>query len=214
LTSELELANGAIDQQVISGAKQGDSDCFESLYRHHKRYVYSLCLRITRNQADAEDLTQEVFLQVFRKVATFRGDSAFLTWLHCVALNVVLKHLRKKKRVPVVLEPLESDNTTTTPKWQVAAADYTFALFVDRILLERCISQLPPGYRRTFLLHHVEGYEHEEIATMMRCSVGNSKSQLHKARLKMRAHFKPARMNPVHPQTVQRRVNHQNLLAA
>ncbi len=152
--------------------------------------MYTLCLRITRNTAEAEDLTQEVFLQLFRKVATFRGDSAFSTWLHRVALNVVLMHLRKKT-LPIAPEPLESQ-TPDAPKRELGAPDSILAASIDRIALERSVEQLPPGYRRIFLLHDVEGYEHKEIAEMMRCSVGNSKSQLHKARLKLRTHFESA----------------------
>ena len=175
------------EQEAIQGAKQGDSKSFEFLYNQHRRYVYTLCLRITRNTAEAEDLTQEVFLQLFRKVATFRGDSAFSTWLHRVALNVVLMHLRKKS-LPIAPEPLESQ-APDAPKRGLGAPDNTLAVSIDRIVLERSVNRLPPGYRMIFLLHDVEGYEHKEIAEMMRCSVGNSKSQLHKARLKLRSHL-------------------------
>jgi RNA polymerase sigma-70 factor (ECF subfamily) len=181
--------SGGSEFEIICGAKEGDASCFEFLYRHHQRYVYALCLRITRNRTDAEDLTQDVFLQVFRKVATFRGESSFSTWLHRVALNVVLKHLQRKK-LPMVPDILDAE-TGNSSEWQFAAPDKSLLFLVDRVLLERCISQLPPGYRMTFMLHDIEGYEHEEIANMMRCSVGNSKSQLHKARLKLRAHLQP-----------------------
>ncbi len=188
MTPELKmLANGLSEQDVIHGAKQGDPDCFESLYNQHKRHVYALCFRITRNTAEAEDLTQEVFLQLFRKVATFRGDSAFSTWLHRVAVNVALMHLRRKS-LPQAPEPLESE-TPDGAKKEIGATDETLAVTVDRILLQRSVNRLPPGYRVVFLLHDVEGYEHKEIAQMMRCSVGNSKSQLHKARLKLRSHL-------------------------
>jgi len=188
LTPEMKTAaSGILEQEAIHGAKQGDPKCFEFLYNLHKRYVYTLCLRITRNTAEAEDLTQEVFLQLFRKVATFRGDSAFSTWLHRVALNVVLMHLRKKT-LPIAPEPLESQ-PADAPKREIGAPDSNLAVSVDRIVLERSVNRLPPGYRIIFLLHDVEGYEHKEIARMMSCSVGNSKSQLHKARLKLRTHL-------------------------
>jgi len=188
MTPEVKLlANGISEQEVIHGAKQGDPDCFESLYNLHKRHVYALCFRITRNTAEAEDLTQEVFLQLFRKVATFRGDSAFSTWLHRVAVNVALMHLRRKS-LPVAPEPLESQAADGARK-EIGATDETLAVAIDRIVLERSVNRLPPGYRVVFLLHDVEGYEHKEIARMMRCSVGNSKSQLHKARLKLRSHL-------------------------
>jgi RNA polymerase sigma-70 factor (ECF subfamily) len=149
--------------------------------------VYTLCLRITKNSAEAEDLTQEVFLQLFRKVATFRGDSAFSTWLHRVAVNVALMNLRKKS-LPMASEPHGSESGEGA-RTEIGATDYSLAASIDRILLERSAERLPPGYRVIFLLHDVEGYEHKEIARMMRCSVGNSKSQLHKARRKLRSHL-------------------------
>jgi len=179
------------EEHAISGAQKGDPRCFESLYNRHKRHIYSLCLRMSRNTAEAEDLTQEVFLQLFRKVATFRGDSTFSTWLHRVAVNVVLMHMRKKT-LPLIAEPLESQSPDH-PKNEIGKTDETLAVSIDRILLERSVKSLPPGYRVVFILHDVQGYEHKEIARMMRCSVGNSKSQLHKARLKLRSHLESGR---------------------
>lgn len=179
--------NDLSEQQAILGAKRGDPDCFECLYHRHKRHVYTLCLGITRNSAEAEDLTQEVFLQLFRKVATFRGDSAFSTWLHRVAVNVALMHLRKKNLL-LAGEQLESRSGEGT-QTEIGATDHALADSLDRIVLERSVRRLPPGYRVIFLLHDVEGYEHREIARIMRCSVGNSKSQLSKARLKLRSHL-------------------------
>jgi len=155
------------------------------LYGLHKRRVYSLCLRMTGNTAEAEDLTQEAFMQLFRKIATFRGESAFSTWLHRLTVNIVLMHLRKKGLPEVsleeTLEPQEDG-----PKKDVGARDNVLAGCIDRVNLQRSIESLPPGYRLVFVLHDVEGYEHNEIAGMMGCSVGNSKSQLHKARMKLR----------------------------
>jgi len=188
------LSNGISEQEVIHGAKQGDPECFEFLYNLHRRHVYALCFRITRNTAEAEDLTQEVFLQLFRKVGTFRGDSAFSTWLHRVAVNVALMHLRRKT-LPITSEPLDSQ-TADGVKKEIGANDETLAVAIDRIVLERSVKRLPPGYRVVFMLHDVEGYEHKEIAKMMRCSVGNSKSQLHKARLKLRSHLQMERRMP------------------
>jgi len=171
------------EHEAISGAKLGDASCFEALYKLHKRYVYTLCLRMTGNAAEAEDLTQEVFLQLFRKIGTFRGESAFSTWLHRVAVNVVLMRLRKPAVVP---EPLES-RPDDGPNREMGARDRILDFSIDRIALERCVACLPPGYRSIFILHDVEGYEHQEIAKMLRCSIGNSKSQLHKARMKLRS---------------------------
>jgi RNA polymerase sigma-70 factor (ECF subfamily) len=147
---------------------------------------------MTANTADAEDLTQEAFLQLFRKIGTFRGESAFSTWLHRMAVNVVLMRLRKKG-LPVV--PLEETIETEeeTPKKELGAEDAVLAGSVDRLELQRAVESLPPGYRTIFVLHDVEGYEHNEIAGLVGCSIGNSKSQLHKARMKLRDLLKTSR---------------------
>jgi RNA polymerase sigma-70 factor (ECF subfamily) len=172
---------------TIERAKQGDADAFQALYDRHKRRVYSLCLRMTGNTAEAEDLTQEAFLQLYRKIATFRGESAFTTWLHRLSVNVVLMHLRKKG-LPVVSleETTQSTNEEDTQKKDFGADDISLAGSIDRLQLQRAVDSLPPGYRTIFVLHDVEGYEHNEIAGIVGCSVGNSKSQLHKARMKLR----------------------------
>ena len=173
------------EAEAIERAKQGDAEAFEVLYNLHKRRVYSLCLRMTANAAEAEDLTQEAFMQLFRKIATFRGESAFSTWLHRMAVNVVLMQLRKKGLVVV---PLEDDIETEeeTPKKDFGAQDLALEGSIDRLRLRSAIGKLPPGYRSIFVLHDVEGYEHNEIAEIVGCSIGNSKSQLHKARMKLR----------------------------
>jgi RNA polymerase sigma-70 factor (ECF subfamily) len=178
-------SNGLTEAEAIERAKQGDAQAFEVLYGLHKRRVYSLCLRMTANTAEAEDLTQEAFLQLFRKIGTFRGESAFSTWLHRMSVNVVLMHLRKKS-LPVI--PLEDTIETEeeSPKKEPGASDPVLAASVDRLQLARAVDALPPGYRSIFVLHDVQGYEHNEIADMVGCSIGNSKSQLHKARLKLR----------------------------
>ncbi|MGD0183503.1 MAG: sigma-70 family RNA polymerase sigma factor [Terriglobales bacterium] len=180
------------EAEAIERAKQGDAEAFEALYNLHKRRVYSLCLRMTANTAAAEDLTQEAFLQLFRKIGTFRGESAFSTWLHRMAVNVVLMQLRKKG-LPVV--PLEENIETEeeAPRKEPGADDPRLAGSIDRMQLQRSIASLPPGYRMIFLLHDVEGYEHNEIAEMVGCSIGNSKSQLHKARMKLREILKTSR---------------------
>ncbi len=173
------------ESQAIERAKQGDAEAFQVLYDLHKRRVYSLCLRMTSNTAQAEDLTQEAFLQLFRKIGTFRGESAFSTWLHRMAVNVVLMQLRKKHLPSVSLEET-MEGEDETPRKELGAPDRKLAGSVDRLHLQRAVDELPPGYRKIFLLHDVEGYEHNEIAEMVNCSIGNSKSQLHKARLKLR----------------------------
>jgi RNA polymerase sigma-70 factor (ECF subfamily) len=180
------LAGGLSEQEAIDRAKQGDAESFEALYDLHKRRVYSLCLRMTGNIAEAQDLTQEAFLQLFRKIATFRGESAFSTWLHRLSVNVVLMHLRKKGLAEVSLDDTLDPQQEDGPRKDVGVRDHILAGSVDRVNLQRSIESLPPGYRVVFVLHDVEGYEHSEIAGMMGCSVGNSKSQLHKARMKLR----------------------------
>ncbi len=177
---------GLSEAEAIERAKRGDAECFEVLYTLHKRRVYSLCLRMTGNTAEAEDLTQEAFLQLYRKIATFRGESAFSTWLHRLAVNVVLMHLRKKGLPAVSLEETLEPQQEDGPRKEFGTRDPVLAGSIDRVNLERAIESLPPGYRVVFVLHDVEGYEHNEIAEMMGCSIGNSKSQLHKARMKLR----------------------------
>lgn len=171
---------------LIERAKQGDAQAFQHLYDKHKRRVYSLCLRMTSNTAEAEDLTQEAFLQLFRKIGTFRGESAFSTWLHRLSVNVVLMHLRKKSLPVVSLEETTQVSEDDTPKKDFGAQDLALAGSIDRLQLQKAVEDLPPGYRTIFVLHDVEGYEHNEIAAIVGCSIGNSKSQLHKARMKLR----------------------------
>jgi len=175
------------EAEAIRRAQAGDSAAFDFLYQLHSRRVYALCLRMVNNPADAEDLAQEAFLQLFRKIATFRGESAFSTWLHRMTVNVVLMRLRKKSLPTDSLEEtLDPEAENSSPKRDVGAPDLRLSGAVDRVNLERSIEQLPPGYRTVFVLHDVQGYEHNEIADIMGCSVGNSKSQLHKARTRLR----------------------------
>jgi RNA polymerase sigma-70 factor (ECF subfamily) len=174
------------ESEVVALVQAGDHLAFAQLYSLHKRRIYSLCLRMVGNMAEAEDMTQETFLQLHRKISTFRGDSAFSTWLHRLAINVVLMRLRKKG-LPLIsmdeaLEPAPEGN----PGRGFGASDPALSGSIDRMALERAVTCLPAGYRLVFVLHDVEGYEHHEIATMLNCSIGNSKSQLHKARLKLR----------------------------
>ena len=173
------------DADLVRRAQQGDSDAFASLFHAHKARIYSVCLRMTNNAAEAEDLTQDAFLQVFRKLATFRGDSALSTWLYRIAVNTVLMHFRKKVLRQISLdEPYNQDAKVVRREY--GSRDDRLTGSVDRIALARAIKELPDGYRTIFLLHEVEGYEHQEIAELLDCSVGNSKSQLHKAKLRIR----------------------------
>lgn len=179
--SEVEIVPQS-DLALATAAGKGDMGAFEQLYERHNRRVYSLCLRMTQNPAEAEDLAQEAFIQLFRKIGSFRGDSAFTTWLHRLTVNQCLMHFRKKS---VKLEKTTEEGET--PTQVVRGTENPNAMpIVDRIALDSALNQLPPGYRSVFLLHDVEGHEHEEIAKILGVAVGTSKSQLHKARMKLR----------------------------
>lgn len=173
------------DLDLVRRAQQGDPDAFATLFYNHKPRIYSVCLRMTNNTAEAEDLTQDAFLQVFRKLATFRGDSALSTWLYRIAVNTVLMHFRKKALRQVSLDETYNQDARMVRR-EYGSKDQRLSGSVDRIALTRAIKELPAGYRTIFLLHEVEGYEHQEIAQLLDCSVGNSKSQLHKAKLRIR----------------------------
>lgn len=174
------------DAEMLARAQAGDHAAFAHLYGLHKRRVYSLCLRMLGNVAEAEDLTQESFLQLHRKIATFRGDSAFSTWLHRLTINVVLMHLRRKGLNLISLDEALDPSPDHGPARSFGAADLRLTGSIDRMTLEKAVESLPAGYRLIFVLHDIEGYEHNEIATLLDCSIGNSKSQLHKARMKLR----------------------------
>lgn len=170
------------DYALTRRASEGDMQAFEEIYRRHNRRVYSICLRMTQSVEESEDLAQETFIQLFRKVGSFRGDSTFTTWLHRLTVNQVLMHFRKRK---VRDERITEDGET--PEQTVPGTEDPARMpVVDQIALDKAISQLPPGYRAVFTLHDVEGYEHGEISRMLGCSIGTSKSQLHKARMKLR----------------------------
>jgi RNA polymerase sigma-70 factor, ECF subfamily len=178
---KVETAETA-DYALAQMAAGGDMLAFEELYERHSRRVYSLCLRMTANTAEAEDLTQEVFIQLHRKAGSFRGESQFTTWLHRMTVNQVLMHFRRRgSRAEQVTEDGESPQQVVS-----GTEDPARMPVVDRIALDKALGQLPPGYRAVFVLHDVEGHEHEEVARLLGCSVGTSKSQLHKARMKLR----------------------------
>jgi RNA polymerase sigma-70 factor (ECF subfamily) len=175
------------EAETIRLAQEGNAAAFEQLYRRYSGRVYSLCLRILKNDSEAEDLTQEAFLLLFRKINTFRGEARFSTWLHRLTTNLVLMRLRKKRYPEVsldaTLEPAEEDSR---PPIEPGGPDLRLSGVVDHMNLSRAIEQLPDGYKEMFILHDVEGYEHHEIAAILGCSSGNSKSQLYKARLRLR----------------------------
>lgn len=175
------------DAEALEGARNGNAGCFEHLYRKYSRRIYCVCLRMVRDSSLAEDLMQETFLSAYRRLNTFRGESLFSTWLHRIAVNVALMHLRKE-RVQPVQTPLEvvTSGEDEIPKEVLGQPDTALTGAADRVSLQRVIEQLPSGYRIVFLLHDVQGYQHDEIAIMLGCTMGNTKSQLHKARLRLR----------------------------
>jgi RNA polymerase sigma-70 factor (ECF subfamily) len=134
----------------------------------------------------AEDLTQDAFCQLHRKLATFRGDSAFATWLHRLTVNIVLMHLRKRALPQVSLDLIISTIPEEHVGRQLGARDRAQSGVIDRLAIDRAVAALAPGYRRVFLLHDVHGFQHREVAAILGCSLGNSKSQLHKARYALR----------------------------
>jgi RNA polymerase sigma-70 factor (ECF subfamily) len=175
------------DFDLIQRAQRGDSDAFAALFHAHKVRIYSLCLRMTDNVTEAEDLAQDAFLQVFRKLAGFRGESALSTWLYRIAINTVLMHFRRRSLCLFSLDELRDSHKESGPvRRGFGSRDTRLETSVARVSLIRALSELPEGYRAIFLLHEVEGYQHREIAELLGCSVGNSKSQLHKAKLRMR----------------------------
>ena len=161
---------------------EGEREAFHELYQTHHRRVYSICLRMTQNISEAEDLTQEIFIHLFRNISSFRGDSAFTTWLHRLTVNHVLMHFRKRKARPELIP----DDVTVPAQITPGTNDPTRMRVVDGILLSEIIAKLPPGYREAVVLHDIAGLQHNEIAAMKGKSIGTSKSQLHKAREMLR----------------------------
>ena len=183
LKLELQTFDAAApDIELCRLATGGNIAAFELLYQRYHRRTFSLCLRMTSSPTEAEDLTQEVFIQLFRKIGSFRGDSAFSTWLHRLTVNQVLMHFRRRS----VKNERTSEDGEMPEQMVRGTANPNKMQVVDRIALKNAIAGLPKGYRNVFVLHDVEGFEHEEVARMMGISIGTSKSQLHKARLKLR----------------------------
>lgn len=180
-------SNNVSEAEAIQHARDGGRAVFEYLYGVHNRRVYAICLRMVRDATEAEDLTQEAFLLLFRKIHSFRGESAFSTWLHRLTVNVVLMHLRKKALATVSIDATpDSVEETSSVGIDIGAHDLSLEGSIDRMNLERCIKRLPAGYRTIFVLHDVQGYKHREIAEILGRSVGDSKSQLHKAHSRLR----------------------------
>jgi RNA polymerase sigma-70 factor (ECF subfamily) len=186
--SEINLVREALD---------GDADAFASLFHLHKHRVFAVCLRMTNNTAEADDLTQEVFIQAFRKLSTFRGESALSTWLYRLAVNTALMHLRRHLHRQVSLDDVGGHDGAGLTRREHGRPDDRLRSSIDRIALVRALEALPHGYRTIFELHEIRGYGHREIARLLHCSVGNSKSQLHKAKERIRECLFPGRRTPV-----------------
>ncbi|MDQ2745791.1 MAG: RNA polymerase sigma factor, partial [Acidobacteriota bacterium] len=171
MKSEVKLdIKTAKDFDLTQAAANGNMTAFEEVYSRHHRRVYSICLRMLQNATEAEDLTQDVFIQLHRKIGSFRGDSAFTTWLHRLTVNQVLMHFRKRN---VKFEKTTEEGET--PVQIVPGTENQSKMpVVDKIAIEHAIEQLPNGYRNVFVLHDVEGYAHEEVPRILGCSVGTS----------------------------------------
>src|SRR6266436_8229378 len=183
-----QRTDGLSEKQLVQRAQLGDKEAFARLYETHKQRVYAICLRITREKTEAEDCAQEAFLQCFLRLSTFRGESALSTWLYRLTVNVVLMRLRANHVKPVSLDTsgTQEDSGESAILNVCPVDDLQLTGAIDRIALRRALHKLPPGYRTIFLLHDVEGKAHSEIARELGCSIGNSKSQLHQARLRLR----------------------------
>jgi RNA polymerase sigma-70 factor, ECF subfamily len=184
-------------KRVAELPRVGGEFDFDRIYRTYSRSVFTQCLRMVRDRSEAEDLTQDAFMQLFRKLHTFRGESAFRTWMFRLVTNVALMHLRKKNRMMMRETPLEEDYGVREDhdplRRDLGAPDQSLAGANDRVILERAIRKLAPGYQRVFLLHDREGYIHSEISTILGLGIGTSKSQLHKARRHLRRLLRSAR---------------------
>ena len=176
-------AGGVDERALVERCRQGDLGAFEELYRAHAGRLYSVAFRLVGNAADAEDLLQDIFLAAHRKLDTFRGESALGTWLYRLATNLCLDHLRSRTgRSNQVTDALD-DEPGLFDQSGGNLADRT----VTKMDLERALARLPEGCRAAFVLHDVEGLEHREVAEVLGIAEGTSKSQVHKARLKLRA---------------------------
>jgi len=168
--------------ELVERCRRGEPEAFEELYRRHASRVYNLACRFTGSQAEGEDLLQEVFVQVFRKLDSFKGESAIGTWIHRLATNLCLDHVRSRDgRARQVTDQLDDEGHVPSREPRPLRA--------ERIDLERAIARLPLGYRAAFVLHDVEGFEHHEVAAMLGIAEGTSKSQVHKARMRIREYL-------------------------
>lgn len=170
------------DLDCAQKAAAGDRQAFEEIYWKYHQRVFGICFRMSKNTSEAEDLTQQVFIQLFKKIGSFRGDSAFSTWLHRMTVNLVLMQFRKKRAF--LEDTTEDGNLPET--FHLGRSSTLGTEAISRILIREAIDKLPKGYRQMLILHDVFGYEHHDIAKMLDRAAGTSKSQLFKARRKLR----------------------------
>jgi RNA polymerase sigma-70 factor, ECF subfamily len=183
----------AADLELAKRCRNGDAGAFEELYRQHAGRLYNLAFRMAGSAHEAEDLLQEVFLHAYRKLGSFRGDSSLGTWLYRLGMNQCLDHLRgRQSKMKQATESLDEDGAA-----EPAAPMSSTPIAVNRVDLERAIGRLPEGCRAAFLLHDVEGFEHHEVASILGISEGTSKSQVHKARMKLRGMLGRAESRPL-----------------
>ena len=181
------------DRDLVARCRRGELGAFEDLYKRHGSRLYSVAYRITGSAADAEDLVQDIFLLVYRRLDTYRGEAALGTWMHRLAVNACLDYVQSKQgrrqQATDFIDDLDDVEPAAHASWRPDAV-------LDRLDLERAVTQLPPSYRRAFLLHDVEGLEHHEVGEMLGIAEGTSKSLLHKARMRLRLLLRGRGANP------------------
>ena len=174
-----------VESALVARSVAGDADAFRQIYDSHATRLYNLACRMTGSTAEAEDLLQDVFIQAYRKLASYKGDAALGTWLYRLAMNLILDHVRSKHgkmdRATVALNDERGEAVMPARGGRLGDA------VVDRLDLERAVERLPDSYKAAFLLHDVEGFEHREVGEMLGIAEGTSKSLVHKARLRIRA---------------------------
>src|SRR5262245_27227952 len=170
------------DYNLSRAAAAGDMRALGDLYERYRHRVYAVCIGMTRNAAEAEDLTHEVFVSLVKKIGSYRGESQFTTWLHRLTVNCVLMHFRRPARREQVFSDVE-DVIPIAPRLSAALLP---GPLTDQIAFRSAVARLPKGCRTVFVLFDIAGFEHEEIAKLLGCTAGTSKSQLHRARLKLR----------------------------
>ena len=186
-----EKTSNLSDEALARLAANGNGEAFDEIYSRHKGFAYSIALRMTGNQADAEDLMQDAFVSVFRKVGSFRGDASFTTWLYRLVTNQVNMHFRYRSARPEI-QASEAEVPEQRPSG--SRMDPAEQL-TDRLAIQKALRMLPPGYRSAFILYDIEGYKHDEVARFTGHTVGTSKSQLQKSRADLRV--MPAPRSPV-----------------